>query len=63
MAPEALKSGAFTLKTDIWSYGILLYEVYSGGSIPFPHVQPYEQLAALERGERPERPDPCPEDM
>ncbi|KAH7721722.1 kinase domain protein [Aphelenchoides avenae] len=61
MAPEALKTGAFTAKTDIWSYGILLYELYSAGSLPFPHVQPYEQLGVLERGERPEQPESCPD--
>lgn len=46
-----------------WSYGILLYEIYAAGSLPLPHVQPYEQLGVLERGERPEQPDPCPDNV
>ncbi|KAH7721716.1 TK/KIN6 protein kinase [Aphelenchoides avenae] len=63
MAPEALRTGTFTAKTDVWSYGILLYEIYAAGSLPLPHVQPYEQLGVLERGERPEQPDPCPDNV
>ncbi|KAH7699128.1 Tyrosine-protein kinase F09A5.2 in chromosome X [Aphelenchoides avenae] len=63
MAPESLKSGHFSNKTDIWSYGMLLYELFAGGQIPLSHVQPKEQLAALEEGDRPPKPDNCPEEI
>ncbi|KAH7705476.1 TK/KIN6 protein kinase [Aphelenchoides avenae] len=63
MAPEALRSGTFSEKTDVWSYGMLLYEMYSAGSLPFPHVQPYEQLGVLESGERPAKPEVCPDNV
>lgn len=63
MAPEALRTGTFTAKTDVWSYGVLLYEIYAAGSLPFPHVQPYEQLGILDGGERPEQPAVCPDNI
>lgn len=35
-APEAALYGRFTIKSDIWSYGILLQEIMTKGQIPYP---------------------------
>lgn len=35
MAPESLKDGKFTMKSDIWSYGIVLYEMLTLGQQPY----------------------------
>ncbi|KAH7708534.1 Protein F09A5.2 [Aphelenchoides avenae] len=61
MSPESLRVGCFNTKTDIWNYGMLLFELYTGGTTPFEHVQPLDQLATLDRGERPPQPDCCPD--
>lgn len=39
MAPESLKDGKFSLKSDVWSYGIVLYEMMTLAQ------QPYQGLA------------------
>ena len=35
MAPESLIDGLFTPMSEIWSYGVILYEVITFGSFPF----------------------------
>lgn len=35
MSPESVMYGRFTLESDIWSYGIILWEIYSFGKQPF----------------------------
>ena len=35
MSPESLTDGLFTPASDIWSYGVLLYEMITFGSFPF----------------------------
>jgi serine/threonine protein kinase len=56
MAPEALFDRKYTGKRDIWSYGVLLWEIFSLGGNPYPSV-PVERLFELLRdGHRMERP-------
>nr|XP_033804528.1 receptor-type tyrosine-protein kinase FLT3 [Geotrypetes seraphini] len=39
MAPESVFEGMYTMKSDVWSYGILLWEIFSLGVNPYPGIQ------------------------
>lgn len=40
-APEAAMYGKFTIKSDVWAYGIFLIELITYGQVPYPGQQPY----------------------
>ncbi|CAJ0929542.1 unnamed protein product, partial [Mesorhabditis belari] len=63
MAPESFEYAIFTSKTDVWSFGVLLWEVYSYGKTPYTSVQPDEMLKHLKDGGRLEIPERTPEWM
>ncbi|KAM4030986.1 protein-tyrosine kinase 6 [Anomaloglossus baeobatrachus] len=58
-APEALAYGKYTLKSDVWSYGVLLYEIMSRGIIPYTGIANSELLRYLKQGKRLEAPQNC----
>lgn len=59
-APEALTEGKFSSASDVWSYGVLLYEIFTGGERPFGDMSNNEVIAALRAGLRLEQPPACP---
>ncbi|NXH13829.1 HCK kinase, partial [Bucco capensis] len=62
-APEAINYGSFTIKSDVWSFGILLTEIITYGRIPYPGMSSVEVIRALERGYRMPRTESCPEEL
>ncbi|XP_065204949.1 fibroblast growth factor receptor 2-like [Planococcus citri] len=61
MAPEALFQRLYTCKSDIWSYGILLWEITTRGGVPYPSLPCIEKLfQLLQEGYRMESPKNCP---
>ena len=63
MAPEVLLQGKFTVESDIWSYGVLLWEIMALGSQPYPGRISQEVLEFVTAGGRLDRPDKCPSRM
>uniref|UniRef100_A0A3Q3ILH6 Protein kinase domain-containing protein n=1 Tax=Monopterus albus TaxID=43700 RepID=A0A3Q3ILH6_MONAL len=62
-APEAALYGRFTIKSDVWSFGILLIELVTKGRVPYPGMVNREVLEQVERGYRMPCPQGCPESL
>lgn len=60
MPPEALLEGLFTSKTDSWSFGVLLWEIFSLGYMPYPGHTNQEVLDFIATGNRMDPPRNCP---
>ncbi|KAL4236807.1 hypothetical protein ACF0H5_005194 [Mactra antiquata] len=62
-APEAAMYQRFTIKSDVWSYGILLVELTTRGQVPYPGMSNREVLEQVPRGYRMPRPENCSNHM
>uniref|UniRef100_K7FUL4 Tyrosine-protein kinase receptor n=1 Tax=Pelodiscus sinensis TaxID=13735 RepID=K7FUL4_PELSI len=60
MPPEAFMEGIFTSKTDTWSFGVLLWEIFSLGYMPYPSKSNQEVLEFVTNGGRMNPPKNCP---
>ncbi|CAH3033098.1 unnamed protein product, partial [Pocillopora meandrina] len=63
MAPESLDSGVYTSKSDVWSFGVLLWELCTMGGIPYPGISNRELLRLLKSGYRLEKPAICSDEL
>ncbi|XP_013162870.1 PREDICTED: tyrosine-protein kinase abl-1 isoform X1 [Papilio xuthus] len=59
-APEAANYSKFSIKSDVWSFGILLTELVTYGRIPYPGMTNAEVLHQVEHGYRMPCPQNCP---
>lgn len=62
-APEAINFGSFTIKSDVWSFGIVLMETITYGRTPYPGMSNPDVIRSLEHGYRMPRPDVCPTEL
>ncbi|CAK9825863.1 Insulin-like receptor [Anthophora retusa] len=61
MAPESLKDGVFSSYSDVWSYGVVLWEMVTFASQPYQGLSNDEVLRDIIKGRVMEPPDNCPE--
>jgi L1 cell adhesion molecule len=59
LAIECLFQKTFTHKSDVWAFGVTVWELLSYGAKPYEGVEPRDVPALLERGERLQQPSIC----
>ncbi|XP_074057167.1 tyrosine-protein kinase Fer isoform X2 [Macrotis lagotis] len=62
-APEALNYGRYSSESDVWSFGILLWETFSLGVCPYPGMTNQHAREQVEQGYRMSAPQKCPEEI
>jgi len=59
--PEVISFRQFTSKSDVWSFGITMWEIFEFGSIPYPTMSNEDCVAQVMKGYRLPCPESCPE--
>ncbi|XP_012283848.1 tyrosine-protein kinase shark [Orussus abietinus] len=60
-APESYNFGTFSHASDVWSFGVTLWEMFSYGQQPYGDRRGVDVIQLVEKGERLEKPEKCPE--
>ncbi|KAJ1358900.1 hypothetical protein KIN20_017465 [Parelaphostrongylus tenuis] len=63
LAPEVISTLTFSLKSDVFSFGVMVYEIFSDGDEPWKGKTNGEVKAAVTNGECVQLPSCCPESL
>ncbi|KAK3101270.1 hypothetical protein FSP39_002266 [Pinctada imbricata] len=63
MAPESLEKGTYSSKSDVWSYGVALWELMTRGVNPYPEVDNWDVLRFIKKNRRMPQPPFCPDHL
>lgn len=61
MAPESIKDGKFTSQSDVWSYGVVLWEMATLAEQPYQGFTNDEVMKYVKDGNKMRRPEDCPD--
>eukprot|EP00047_Mylnosiga_fluctuans_P004690 m.235975 g.235975 ORF g.235975 m.235975 type:complete len:717 (-) comp12911_c0_seq1:102-2252(-) len=59
-APEVINFSRFSTKSDVWSFGVTVWEIWSFGTIPYPAHRNHEISGLLQSGYRMQCPEGAP---
>jgi len=62
-APESVYYGKFTSQSDVWSFGVALWEIWTFGALPYGELTGREVLEQIEQNVRLDKPDGCPSNV
>lgn len=62
-APEGLAFNLFSTKSDVWAFGVLLWELATYGMTPYPGIELHDVYVYLEKGNQMGRPAGCPDNI
>ncbi|XP_061729622.1 fibroblast growth factor receptor homolog 1-like [Cydia pomonella] len=63
MAPESIAKNYYDKRSDVWSFGVITWEIMTFGEIPYAKISVYKLYNHLESNNRLEKPDDCSNEM
>ncbi|ELK02720.1 High affinity nerve growth factor receptor [Pteropus alecto] len=63
MPPESILYRKFTTESDVWSFGVLLWEIFAYGKQPWYQLSNAEAIECITQGRELERPRACPPEV
>uniref|UniRef100_A0A674GCA7 receptor protein-tyrosine kinase n=1 Tax=Taeniopygia guttata TaxID=59729 RepID=A0A674GCA7_TAEGU len=63
MPPESILYRKFTTESDIWSFGVVLWEIFTYGKQPWYQLSNSEAIECITQGRELERPRTCPSEV
>ncbi|XP_067093920.1 high affinity nerve growth factor receptor [Osmerus mordax] len=63
MPPESIMYRKFTTESDIWSFGVVLWEIFTFGKQPWYQLSNSEAIECITQGRELERPRTCPKEV
>ena len=63
MSPEAIRDKIYTNKSDVWSFGVLMWEVLSFGASPYGGWTAPTVIQSVRNGFRLPCPESCPQEL
>uniref|UniRef100_A0A0N5AUT8 receptor protein-tyrosine kinase n=1 Tax=Syphacia muris TaxID=451379 RepID=A0A0N5AUT8_9BILA len=60
MAPESINFRQFTMASDVWMFGVCMWEILTYGVKPWQGIRNHDVILRIEADERLEKPDGCP---
>uniref|UniRef100_A0A915KU05 receptor protein-tyrosine kinase n=1 Tax=Romanomermis culicivorax TaxID=13658 RepID=A0A915KU05_ROMCU len=60
---ESIERGEYSSKSDVWSFGVTLWELMTRGRIPYSHLRGYRLLEYIKSGRRLPKPEMCYENI
>merc|ERR1719495_2113969 len=61
MAPESIRDGKFTSQSDVWSYGVVLWEMATLAEVPYQGLANEQVMSYVKEGRKMHRPENCPD--
>lgn len=63
LALEAIVERRFSFASDVWAFGVTVWEMLTLGQIPYAEIDPFEMAAYLREGYRIAQPMNCPDEL